>query len=78
MGNFTLKGHVSYAVKRKYKWIAEFGENTCEKCAALNGKEFEEDEVPQRPHPNCRCKVEEISVVDEIEAELDEYKEENI
>ena len=76
MGNFTLKGHVSYAVKRKYKWIAEFGENTCEKCAALNSKEFEEDEVPQRPHPNCRCKVEEISVVDEIDAELDEYKEE--
>ena len=76
MGNFTLKGHVSYAVKRKYKWIAEFGENTCERCAALNGKEFEEDEVPQRPHPNCRCKVEEISVVDEIDAELDEYKEE--
>ena len=76
MGNFTLKGHVSYAVKRKYKWIAEFGENTCKKCAALDGKEFEEDEVPQRPHPNCRCKVEEISVVDEIEAEINEYKEE--
>ena len=76
MGNFTLKGHVSYAVKRKYKWIAEFGENTCEKCAALDGKEFEENEVPPRPHPNCRCKVEEISVVDEIEAEINEYKEE--
>ncbi len=52
MGNFTLKGHVSYAVKRKYKWITEFGENTCEKCAALDGKEFDEDEVPARPHPN--------------------------
>ena len=76
MGNFTLKGHVSYAVKRKYKWIAEFGENTCEKCAALDGKEFEENEVPPRPHPNCRCKVEEISVVDEIEAEINEYREE--
>ena len=76
MGNFTLKGHVSYAVKRKYKWIAKFGENTCKKCAALDGKEFEEDDVPQRPHPNCRCKVEEISVVDEIEAEINEYKEE--
>ena len=35
MGNFTLKGHVSYAAKRKYKWIAEFGENTCEKCQNL-------------------------------------------
>ena len=76
MGNFTLKGHVSYAVKRKYKWIAEFGENTCERCAALNGKEFEEDEVPQRPHPNCRCKVEEISVVDEID-EIEKLMKEN-
>ena len=76
MGNFTLKGHVSYAAKRKYKWIAEFGENTCEKCASLDGKEFDEDNVPPRPHPNCRCKVEEISVVDEIEAEINEYREE--
>ncbi len=76
MGNFTLKGHVSYAAKRKYKWIVEFGENTCEKCASLDGKEFDEDNVPPRPHPNCRCKVEEISVVDEIEAEINEYREE--
>ena len=52
MGNFTLKGHISYAVKRKYKWITEFGENTCKKCASLDGKEFDEDNVPPRPHPN--------------------------
>lgn len=76
MGTLVLKGHVSYAVKKKYKWIAEFGKNTCEKCAALNGKEFDENEVPYWPHPNCRCKVEEISIVDEIEAELNEYREE--
>ena len=75
MGNLALKGHISYATKRKYKWVAEFGKNTCEKCAALHGQEFEEDEVPYWPHPNCRCKVEEISIVDEIDAELDEYKE---
>ena len=76
MGNLVLKGHISYATKRKYKWIAEFGKNTCEKCAALNGQEFDEDKVPYWPHPNCRCKVEEISVVDEIESELNEYREE--
>ena len=76
MGNFTLKGHISYAAKRKYKWIAEYGKNTCEKCAALDGQEFDEDEVPYWPHPNCRCKVEEISVIDEIEAEINEYEEE--
>lgn len=76
MGNVILKGHISYAAKRKYRWIAEFGKNTCEKCAALDGKEFDEDEIPPRPHPNCRCKVEEISIVDEIESELNEYREE--
>ncbi len=76
MGNLVLKGHISYATKRKYKWVAEFGKNTCEKCAALHGQEFDEDEVPYWPHPNCRCKVEEISVVDEIESEINEYKEE--
>ena len=47
MGNVILKGHISYAAKRKYRWIAEFGKNTCEKCAALDGKEFEEDEILQ-------------------------------
>lgn len=76
MGNLVLKGHISYATKRKYKWIAEFGKNTCEKCAALDGQEFDEDKVPYWPHPNCRCRVEEISVVDEIESELNEYREE--
>ena len=76
MRNLVLKGHISYASKRKYKWVAEFGKNTCETCAALDGQEFDEDDVPFWPHPNCRCKVEEISIVDEIAAEFDEYKEE--
>lgn len=76
MGEFLLKGHISYATKRKYKWLAEFGKNTCEQCASLDGQEFDEDDVPYWPHPNCRCKVEEISVVDEVESEMNEYKEE--
>ncbi len=42
MGKYLLKGHVSYEIGRKYKWLAEFGNNTCEKCAALDGQEFEE------------------------------------
>jgi len=76
MSNFVLKGHVSYSVKKRYKWIADFGKNTCKKCAELNGREFDEDDVPFWPYPNCRCKVEEISVVDDITAEINEYKEE--
>lgn len=43
----------------KYVWRSENGENTCDKCKALDGKEFDfEDEVPERPHPNCKCYVE--------------------
>ncbi|MBE7713367.1 MAG: hypothetical protein E7Z87_06455 [Cyanobacteria bacterium SIG26] len=41
-----------------YIWKSENSSNTCEVCRALNGREFDfYDEVPQRPHPNCRCKV---------------------
>ena len=33
--------------------------NTCDVCKSLDGKEFDfYDEVPERPHPNCRCTVE--------------------
>ena len=41
-----------------YIWKSENSSNTCEVCRALNGREFDfYDEVPQRPHPNCKCKV---------------------
>lgn len=52
----VLKTGISY---NKYIWHAENGENTCEVCASLDGKEFDfYDEVPKRPHPNCKCYVE--------------------
>ncbi len=51
-----LKGGVSY---NNYVWHSENGENTCDECKALDGKVFESsEEVPNRPHPNCRCTVE--------------------
>ena len=31
----------------------------CDVCKSLDGKEFDfYEEVPERPHPNCRCTVE--------------------
>ena len=52
----VLKGGVSY---NKYVWHSENGEHTCDVCAGLDGQEFDYyDEVPERPHPNCRCTVE--------------------
>ena len=58
----VLKGGISYY---KYVWHSENGEHTCDKCKALDGKIFDfYDEVPERPHPNCRCTV---KVVEEDE-----------
>lgn len=58
----VLHGGISNA---KYIWRSEHGEHTCEKCLSMDGQEYEfYDEVPERPHPNCRCYVE---VVEETE-----------
>ena len=54
--NIILKGGISY---NKYVWHSENSENTCDICKSLDGQEFDfYDEVPQRPHPNCKCTVE--------------------
>lgn len=54
--NKVLKGGVSY---NKYVWHSENGEHTCDVCSDLDGQEFDYyDEVPERPHPNCRCYIE--------------------
>lgn len=51
-----LKGGISYY---KYIWHSENSENTCDVCKSLDGKEFDfYEEVPECPHPNCRCSVE--------------------
>lgn len=62
--NTVLKGGISY---NKYVWHSENGEHTCDVCKSLDGNVFDfYDEVPERPHPNCRCTVE---VVENIEEE---------
>ena len=51
-----MKGGISY---NKYIWHSENSENTCDVCKSLDGKEFDfYEEIPERPHPNCRCTVE--------------------
>jgi RHS repeat-associated protein len=43
-------------VERVFVW--EASEGACEKCQALNGKEFRGyADIPERPHPNCKCRV---------------------
>lgn len=65
----------------KYVWQTEDG--ACKACAALNGTEYEyEAEVPQKPHPNCKCHVKKIEleepdtviIVDKEDEEEEEEK----
>ncbi len=61
--NLVLKGGIS---NTRYIWHSENGESTCDECMALDGQEFDfYDEVPERPHPNCKCYIE---IVDNKEA----------
>ena len=64
----VLKGGVVYY---HYVWHSEKGEHTCDECKKLDGQVFEMDEeIPERPHPNCRCTVEIIE--GEIETDGEE------
>ena len=48
-----LKGNVNYGV---YVWHSS--DSACEKCRSLNEKRFNSiEEIPDKPHPNCRCWV---------------------
>ena len=58
MSETVLKGGISYTEGEiEYIWHTEDG--ACEKCQELNGLTFKNtDEIPDKPHPNCRCWVE--------------------
>lgn len=57
----VLKGGISNI---KYVWKTE--PNACEKCQELDGTEyFSKDDIPEKPHPNCKCKVVEVREDDE-------------
>lgn len=56
-----------------YVWHSD-GNNTCDECADLDGAKFtDEDDIPESPHPNCQCFVEEEDDDDfeDIPADLD-------
>ena len=42
-----------------YKYIWHSNDCACEKCQALDGTEYDnEKDIPNKPHPNCKCFVE--------------------
>lgn len=65
ISNLVLKSGINYY---QYIWHAENTDSTCEKCRALDGTIFEfENEIPERPHSNCKCTVEMIKASDKNE-----------
>lgn len=42
---------------KKVKWITEKDERVCETCDELDEKVFDIDDVPAKPHINCRCRL---------------------
>lgn len=57
MSKCPIPWNKTFDKNKKYIWISETGENTCEECKNLNRKIFTGDNIPLRPHPNCKCEV---------------------
>ena len=67
--NGVLKGGISNV---KYIWHSEHGEHTCDECRELDGQVFDfYDELPDHPHPNCKCYVE-IVENEDVKLPIDE------
>lgn len=44
------------------RWVAEKDEKTCSVCFRRDGKIYDIDELPSKPHINCRCQFERVKV----------------
>ena len=65
-----LVSRVGFSLPINIRWTKvhpnEGVEHTCDVCADIDGQEFDYyDEVPERPHPNCKCYVEIVEYEDE-------------
>lgn len=50
----TLKAFRDSGVK-KVKWVTEKDDRVCSVCGPRDGKVYDIDKVPSKPHINCRC-----------------------
>lgn len=49
----------------EYVWHTAGDDKVCEECQDLDGQIFHSiSDIPDKPHPNCRCYVEEVEVKD--------------
>jgi len=44
-----------------FKWNAVNDKKTCDECGALDGNTYNAEDLPDYPHPNCRCIAEIVS-----------------
>lgn len=56
----TLKSFRDAGVK-KVSWRTEDDEKVCETCGPRDGKVYDIDKVPAKPHINCRCWLESVN-----------------
>lgn len=47
------------------QWISQHDGRVCRECYALNEQVFRIDELPRKPHPNCRCRFRPVLRSDE-------------
>jgi len=55
----TVKGYKDAGVKR-VRWITAEDERVCKTCNSRDGKIYDIDTLPPRPHYRCRCNVEPV------------------
>lgn len=49
-----MEAYADYGIK-KVQWVSAHDDRVCGECYSYDGKVFEIDEVPPKPHWNCRC-----------------------
>lgn len=60
MTDEILKGYIT---NDRFVWKANKG--ACKKCTSMDNEMFvNKNDIPQKPHPNCKCKVNKIQFTD--------------
>lgn len=55
----TLKAYVDSGVRR-VRWITAGDDRVCKTCRERNGKVYQIDKIPPKPHWGCRCTFEPV------------------
>ncbi len=55
----VLNSFLDERISETYSWHAHTG--ACKKCKQFSDSVYEKKHLPQRPHPNCRCKIYPVS-----------------